>query len=286
MNTELVRFTTEDGLTLEGLLFTPKAVTKNIIIHVHGSAGNFYENVFVDTFAKRYTEAGYAFFAFNTRGAGFQREYSKLVNGKKQHVLAGMLHEIFEECVFDIDGAINYSKTKGFSNVVISGHSLGCNKVVWYAIEKKFKGKLILLAPCDLARENNEEQLTMREKARLLISQNKGLETIPNFWGKWNISALTLISVWSDNVNADMFRYRDGILVKKLSQLNSDIIIQIGTLDQCIIQSDKQECVDYLYRAMPNANITSNLIDGVRHHYTGKENEVMDNILNWLKLKS
>ena len=132
-----------------------------------------------------------------------------------------MLHEIFEKCVLDIDSAIDFCKERGFKKIILSGHSLGCNKVVWYALEKKFKEKIILLAPCDLAREANPEQRELWKKAKDLIKQNKGLETISNFWGQWNITALSLISVWSEDVNADMFRYRDGKCVKSLSKLKN-----------------------------------------------------------------
>lgn len=76
MKTELVRFKTSDGLTLEGLLFLPNKKTNKIIVHVHGSAGNFYENVFIDNFSKVYTDNGYALLTFINRGAEYQREMS------------------------------------------------------------------------------------------------------------------------------------------------------------------------------------------------------------------
>ena len=45
---ELIKLKTEDNIELTGLLYKPKEETKKIVVHVHGFAGNFYENSFVD----------------------------------------------------------------------------------------------------------------------------------------------------------------------------------------------------------------------------------------------
>ena len=64
MNEKLVRINSIDGIEQPGILFSPNNGTNRIIIHVHGLNGNFYENRFIDTLTKVYTDKNYAFFDF------------------------------------------------------------------------------------------------------------------------------------------------------------------------------------------------------------------------------
>ena len=38
----------------------------------------------------------------------------------------------FTDCLLDIEGAINYAKEKGYKDIILEGHSYGCNKVIYY----------------------------------------------------------------------------------------------------------------------------------------------------------
>ena len=77
MKQELIRINSIDGIELPGILYTPNEDTDKIVIHVHGLNGNFYENRFLDTLAKCYTDKNYAFLTFNNRGTGFITELLK-----------------------------------------------------------------------------------------------------------------------------------------------------------------------------------------------------------------
>ena len=67
MKQELVRINSIDNIEQPGILYTPDDNTTKIVIHVHGLNGNFYENRFLDTLAKTYTDNNYAFLTFNNR---------------------------------------------------------------------------------------------------------------------------------------------------------------------------------------------------------------------------
>jgi len=80
---ELVRITTKDRLELHGFLFEPERKTSNVLVHIHGWIGNFYENKFIDYLAKEAILRGFAFLTFNNRGTGIitdliKREKSKV----------------------------------------------------------------------------------------------------------------------------------------------------------------------------------------------------------------
>ena len=87
--------------------------------------GNFYENRFLDILAKSYTDKNYAFLTFNNRGRDFITE---LLKGNDFTIIGGSL-ERFKDCILDIDGVLNWAKEKGYKEIILEGHSYGCNKV-------------------------------------------------------------------------------------------------------------------------------------------------------------
>ena len=111
MKQELVRLSSTDNIEMVGILYTPEEKSNKIVVHVHGLCGNFYENRFLDTLAKTYTNRGYAFLTFNNRGTNF---VSELLKGDGYEVIGGC-YEKFIDCILDIEGAIKYVKEKGFT---------------------------------------------------------------------------------------------------------------------------------------------------------------------------
>ena len=246
MKTSLERINTPDGLTLEGLLFAPDAPTKQIVVFVHGSAGNFYENPFIDKFAAEFTKNGIALFTFNNRGAEFEKEkFNHLTNTWSTNY--GMLHEDFTDCSIDILTAVEFVATRGYSSVALCGHSLGCNKVIHYALETNFTGPIVLLAPVDLSRHP--------------------------FWGK---------QIRDGKHALDMFRYHTGKVVPEFAKFKNKILVQIGTADECYEQTDKQPCLDYLKSAFKNAKLTANLIPNANHGFDSAPSTVAQNITMFL----
>lgn len=61
MKQELIRMSSIDNIEMVGILYEPEEKSNNIVIHVHGLCGNFYENRFLDVLAKTYTNKGYSF---------------------------------------------------------------------------------------------------------------------------------------------------------------------------------------------------------------------------------
>jgi len=256
MNTTLVRFHTKDKIRLDGLLFEPESTTEKIVIHVHGTADYFYRQRFCDDIAKELTSKGYAFLTFDNRGA--HEEYEFITENDKNErqgtVVIGARNEIFEDCIFDIESAINFVKSRGYKEIVLQGHRYGCNKIVLYAIEKQFKGRLVLLAPCD-----------MFELAKDPARNPQG----------------ALCKRRSDE-KFDIFRYKSESVLPAISKLKNQILVEIGTDDDAIYQTDKQQCIDYLKKAFKGSELTCHLLKDVGHCYQGKYQELATNIANWL----
>lgn len=141
---ELISFRNPENYLLDGILYDVEDSNKTVI-HIHGSYGNFYQNLFLRYLAKSYNENGYNFLSFNLRAHdGFAEGYQ---NVEDFEYVGGATSE-FETYFLDMEGAINFAKT--FSKkIVLEGHSMGCDRVIDYMLRKKETYDCILLSPSD-----------------------------------------------------------------------------------------------------------------------------------------
>jgi pimeloyl-ACP methyl ester carboxylesterase len=128
------QFTTSDKLELPALLYTPQQPTKKaaIFLHGNGSASVFYKAEKMLAFAQGLAQKNWAFFAFNNRGAHYIKKFRFEDDGEKKERFLGTALELIDECVLDIDGAIEYLMSQGFSEFVLIGESTGANKICVY----------------------------------------------------------------------------------------------------------------------------------------------------------
>ena len=161
----LVSFESGCGRTLDGMMCQVRRA-KGTIVHVHGSYGNFYQNIFVRKVAMVYKRHGFNFLAFNlsthdglAEGYGRDEDFGYVGGG-----VSG-----FESCVEDIRGAVRFAE-ETTERVVLQGHSLGCDRVVHYMLSTgDFRG-FVLLCPCDsyeLHRRWIEPETVEEQRARL-----------------------------------------------------------------------------------------------------------------------
>jgi len=165
MRSPIVEVETKDGLPLYGLLSESNKNT--IVINTHGTAGNFYEENFLNKLAEVIHKKGISFLSTNNRGAYVLQAYSP----------RGSAMEHFEDCVLDIDAWMSFVISKGYSKIILQGHSLGSEKVVYYMNKGKYKDKIsavILLGFSDSfgQQEEYDPKLKLMLEAKKLIQAN------------------------------------------------------------------------------------------------------------------
>lgn len=278
MKQELVRMSSVDNIEMVGMLYEPEEKSNRIVIHVHGLCGNFYENKFLDTLAKTYTNKGYSFLTFNNRGTNF---ISELIKGNDFEVIGGC-YEKFKDCLLDIEGAITYAKNKKYTEIILEGHSYGCNKVLYYYEKKRDTSikKIILLAPCDIPQEcvkflSKEEYETAKQESTKLVNEGNESELI-NFSVNANgvISAGTYYNDFLPNGENDFIRYSDGENGKSelLNNINIPVLVVFGDIDECVLTKDIEIVKKYLNNNIANCNIE--IIKGADHSYTNRYEEL------------
>lgn len=286
MNQELVRINSIDGIEQVGILYTPNDITDKIVIHVHGLNGNFYENKFLDILSKVYTDKNYAFLTFNNRGKDYISEFTR---GDESVIIGGSL-ERFKDCLLDIQGVINWVREKGYKEIILEGHSYGCNKVLYYYnnTEDKSIKKIVLLAPCDITLEakkflSEEEYKKAKEESTRLVNENKEKELIDfSIMANGKISAGTYYYDFLPGGENDFIRYSDGKNGEStiLNSIDIPVLIVFGNVDECVLTQPIDIVKSYLNNNISNCNIQ--IIDGANHSYTGKYEELGQIIRNVL----
>lgn len=146
MITELVKFKNRSGLFLDGLYFHSSG-NDRVVIHVHGSFGNFYSNAFVKTMAEIYNAKGINFLSFNlTQHDGIAEAVREQDNICSWEYVGYSLSD-YNSCIDDIAGASDYVKKRNNNVIILQGHSLGCNRVLYYIKETGCEYPVVLLSP-------------------------------------------------------------------------------------------------------------------------------------------
>ena len=284
MRQELVRINSIDGLEEVGILYTPNNKTEKIVVHVHGLNGNFYENRFLDVLSKAYTDKNYAFLTFNNRGKDYITEMNK---GNDIAIIGGCL-ERFKDCLLDIEGVINWVKEKGYKEIILEGHSYGCNKVLYYYSKKKDQSikKIVLLAPCDIPETvkkylTQEEYDTAKLESTRLVKENKE-DALIDYAIMINnkISAGTFYYDFLPGGDNDFIRYKDEEKNEVLSSIDIPTLIIFGDADGFVLSESIEKVENYFNANITHANVQ--IIHNATHSYINHFEELKNIVENYI----
>ena len=196
----------------------------------------------------------------------------------------GCMYEIFEDCIYDIDLAIQTAKEKGYKRIILLGHSLGCNKVIYYYYKKhpNILGMILASAP-----DMIESHLLIEPDYEELLKEAK--ENIDK-----NQPTKLLHKMIEDYMYMSSQTYYNWF--HKNSNLNNLPIIsnpknweQLVTIDVPILTFSGSKDEDYYLhldllkeKATNCKNFEYQIIENTGHTYQEKELETGTLILNWI----
>ncbi len=217
-----IEITTPRKVSLNGLWFGPRKA-KRVIVFIHGLGGSVFSRLpIVDEIIDNKT----AVITFNNRG---HDKVTYAPRGKKS-IRAGAAHEVFAECVDDIDGAVRFARAAGARDIFLAGHSTGCQKSAYWAAKKRLpagrQGKgvrgIILLAPIsDYSAEVKNRGFRLVAKgvalAKKMIAQGKPNHLMPDEFAPWpNLAdAKRYLSLYAGEGVEEIFTYWDPFRVPK-----------------------------------------------------------------------
>lgn len=295
MKLEKVYFNSEDNLDLIGLLHTPNSEEDidTVIISVHGITSNCLKYR-EDVQAKKITDMGLAYFTFNNRGHDIINTYDRITDNGMQFYGSGA--ENIYDSYYDIKSAMLEMQDRGYKNIILEGHSMGCTKVVYTYNEfidnneidmLEMISGVILLSMVDIPTairvildkdyKKVVSYLQMQRKRgkgdNLIILDNSLPPIRPN----------TILAYIDDNKKIDFAKFGDKrSAFRKLNNIKVPLFMRWGNVNELIFQ-DAKELVELMNNKIKKEDKDISYIDGANHNYNRKEEELSNQICNFIK---
>lgn len=291
MQVDLIDFYAEDGVLLNG--FIAKASSKKILIATHGMSSNCFKSR-ERIIASKCLEKNISFLGYNNRGSELVKYLKQNQDGKERKLFGGTSYEDPTDAYFDIKGAINKALELGYKEIYLQGHSLGCTKIVYTYNKLKeenseflnyIKG-IVLLSLVDIPRslkiylnDNYNQMLKLAEEKE---QRGELLDIMPKESFIHPISVKTFLKYSRDNEDINFAKYHETAYeFKELNNINIPLFMRWGNSNEMIEQS-ADDLVSMLNSKIKNDFKDINYIDGADHGYTGKEELLATQIVNFL----
>lgn len=291
---EIIDFLATDGVKLNGILYNCKEKSNEVILAVHGMTSNCFKER-DKVISENSNKNGIDYFCFNNRGSELARYIKKDINGKEEKIIAGTSYEDVLEGYEDILGAIIKLKELEYENIYLQGHSLGCTKIVYtynelvdeeeYDVLSNIKG-VILLSLIDIPKaikvylgDKFNEYVSLAEEKE---QEYKSYELMPKDAFINPISAKTFLRYVRDNKDIDFAGYGKDNELEKLNNIKVPLMMRWGNQNEMILQS-ADELVNIVTNIIENKNKDIDYIDGANHQYNGKEKELAEQIIEFIK---
>ena len=275
---------TERGTLLNGVLFSSDKKAETVVIAITGIHGNFYSNPFYYNIGDTLTAGGIDFIYAQTNDAFGQIQTFNVKTQTPE--LIGSWNEDFNYVDEDIEGYLKFAHKEGYKNIILAGHSLGANKVIYYLSRHHDKNNVshfILLSPANLTWLM--KNVTEREKQIILEYVESGNENkiLPFYFMGWVECIAKTAYQWlftptlnNVHVEAD----GDFSQAEKITHTGAMII---GTYDN-FTYGNPAGFLSNINNHMPTAKENKLIfIQNTGHTYQKKEQEIAEDILKVVK---
>lgn len=288
----LIECRTQDNLVHQGLLYKPQKKGNTALIWVHGLTGNFYRNYPLHTaLIAQCKKHGWAYLSCNTRGhdaLASIRKVDNAVDSGFSRIPGGAGQEVFTDCVYDIQGYVEYLGKLGYSRIILIGHSTGANKVCYYSASKPYDARIagvVLTSPI-------RDRLTAPSYMGCILGIMKrlvalGLGKKPLFVPGvfFPITPYRYASLFSRGSPEDVFCYgeKPPRPMKMISDMKHPVFVVFGEKDEmadrpvALIQKEFDSQVHRLA-------YTSTRIAGSDHGFEGYENTLAGHIAGFIRM--
>jgi pimeloyl-ACP methyl ester carboxylesterase len=253
---------------LDGFLVPGPRGGRSLAVFVHGMGSNFYRSAFRKELMRQASGRGFAFLAFNNRGAE-----------------AGVATERFSDCAQDIQAAVDFGVRRGFRDVFLIGHSTGCQKIAYYQTARRSPRVRALV----LAAIGDDYAIARRElgrrfgywlaKARRLVAEGRGDALLPRE-ACLGFSAARFLSVAErGRAEADLFDLEGPM--RRFRRVRVPVLAVFPAREEyaCMPVPRMAEIVRRT-SAAPRCDTV--IVPGADHGFHGAERATAARILRWL----
>lgn len=284
---------TKDGLRLPAF-YWPHEINSHkstCIIYTHGMLGIITEDYVAESLSKACVVNGYGFLYAHNRGYGAITEIGTNSADKNGSILTrtyGTAYDVFDECVYDIQLWINTAKELGYKNIVLMGHSMGCNKIIYYLSNHQVNGLkgVILVSPSDgasMAKYTPGYQDVLNEAKENISNGNPQKLLTSPWWGFLHISSSSFVDLFENSNYAETLPIIENPSKwNQLSCINVPILTVLGSNDNVIIKSAQDDLELIQSKATGCNDFEHLIIDGADHRYMSKGEELAANVITWM----
>ena len=249
-----------------------------IVIHFHGMSSNFYDGL-DPVFCSMLEKSGFGLLAINSRG---HDTISSISNTKNKNMTGGTAFEKFEDSLKDVKAAVDFAAGMGFSEIVLCGHSTGCQKIAYYqgkSQDKRIKG-IILLAPAD---DYNIMKKMFGGKLQDIVNTARGNKKNllpPRMIKNQFFSGERFLSVAEPSM-AEAMTFNYDSRMEIFRKIMCPVLAGFGSKEQHATKPVKEH-LEILRKCSSSQKFDSFIIKDANHNFTGKEKELAEEIRRWL----
>lgn len=297
---QLITVTATDGLMLPALFYQPEKPTNRLVIWLHGmgSSGIFYAPNHTNALASAFTSSGTSFLGLQNRGGGMLQGVKYLDEaGEKQKRLQGTTHELIADCVHDIDGALEFAKGQGYTELYLAGHSTGANKVALYSYlnpKNPFAGFVMYGGGDDTGLSygfmGDEKFRAVLSEAKRQTDAGHGQELAPYDTMGDYFSWQSIADILDPDGGYNTFPYYEAQherlgtkpLFREFKSIAKPSLVIYGAVDEYCLP-DVKTCIGILKKEAPEgANITYETVPGADHSCYQHEPELAAAVAAWV----
>jgi alpha-beta hydrolase superfamily lysophospholipase len=223
---------------------------------------------------------------FSNRGHDIVTNVKQKVGLERKYHQAGMAHEVFTDCVDDIEGALRFARTQGAKKIYLTGHSTGCQKSIYYAFKKKDPkvAGIILLAPLsDYAGDRKKPQLRKAvAHAKRMVKAGKADELLPpGMW--WHYAdAQRLLSLYTPDSVEEVFSYSQPDKKPKIYSSVTLPVLALFAGDDEYSERSPAKLVEWFTEHSRSKDFKAVVIPKVGHSFREGEPATASAIRKWI----
>jgi pimeloyl-ACP methyl ester carboxylesterase len=280
---QIVFSKSNDDILNAGVMFgAKKGIAKTMaVILVHGWGVNFYSPEYI-SIGRSLSEKGYTCIVVNTRMHDIGN-----VEGYKwgKRLRGGGYWGVANDQTKDIAAWVDFAESNGFKRVILAGHSAGCAAVRIYQAEKQDNRIIGLVFASGSVNSDSPIDTSLVSQAIRFSSENKGDELVED--PTRSFPSYTSAATIMDIVNTAP-EYKDffGIHTANagITKIQCPVLAFYGSNGDIGNETDL-ELLKSSIKKQPKgpSNITTTIITGADHMYTGEEEQVAGVITKWIK---
>jgi alpha-beta hydrolase superfamily lysophospholipase len=287
----VIKVVTPKKLVLNGLWFGPEKV-KRVLVFVHGLTSNvFAHHDYLLPLVNKETAVVF----FNNRGHDLIARFKKIDRRRKkgyESKVIGMAHEVFTDCVDDLDGVVNFVRKKGVKEVYLVGHSTGCQKSIYF-LSRRGKQKLVkgvvLIAPMSdwaaAVKMTKAEDLERAEKwARKMVKEGKKDELLPKEVWPWINDAQRYLSLNTPESKEEIFTYgQEEKIPTTMHKVKSPTLVILAEKDE-YRDRPMTKIAKWFEENSRSKDLKVEVVEGALHGFGGFEKDLAEAIKNWMNM--